>query len=982
MNNNDDEDVFANENPDPSNHHDNCNNEFEIQELFCTPYDAPLTSSKPKDAPVTSSKPKDAPVTSSKPKDVPVTSAEPNIAPVTSSEPYDAPLTSSELPRPARKRRNPWSKAKSKKSKAKNTKPKVFGDYWEIDKVLAVRERVIDPAKDAEKKGGQKKKKGAGNGYLAPTTITEFLIQWKGSFENTWEPEDNLCDTALEDAHKLLEKEAARKLGLVDQPSHGKSPRLKSTNLQLDESNEDMDTENVEEVCDSDRNDNGAEALPITEVGVNDLIIEDTNFDWGSSSLKKMSVQRISVHDPNCKEQLDMSRLLGVPIVLTHHKGWVQFASRWLSLPTEHAHTITPAPNSELGTTTELVDASSEIKLPGESCVDPASKSERGTNALDDDDNVEKNPCNESSIDPSLSANSERDTATTLEDANFEKKSSDDSRVDPESNLELGIATALEDDNFEMKSYNGSHVDPASNSELGTSVLENVNVEQNPLAVNISSEDPSSNAEPGSATALVGANFEKKSFIDNCVDTTGNSTISSPLNEKAVLSHTVDDVANAANVDAICCDSNEVAPMQIPLASSKTQELSLCREGNAVEEDQPASKIEKVPACSTSDCDNDGVNSDTEPLDLTLPYFIDIDKMVSDIGSEMVPILRKNYNDEQPIKAYMSIRRFLRDYWPNSSSQNTEKQEVNSIADKKVPMLYLHQWLFTASETAVPKLCNQNYLLPQDILGEDLLRYWYNQDQCAGDSPYQYLFMGNAETMSRLHKDSGGLDIYIAPVVGQKEVTLVHRSDGPTSLYHLEANIEEPNFHKFPMLYSARVWQTIIHPGEILVMPQGTFHQCRNVTPCLSYHRFHLDSLNLHAFYESWQERDAPDIDHEEVIWNASTELCSKIDAYTDAFRNAQKVVSDCNAEIRNAKAPVDVAAAVCSLQCLHKVCLQISMRADLIIDTTGMSDWKLLVQDIEETLHEFRFRQSNVIPSQSKTHPRKTSVRRKNKQL
>jgi hypothetical protein len=309
----------------------------------------------------------------------------------------------------------------------------------------------------------------------------------------------------------------------------------------------------------------------------------------------------------------------------------------------------------------------------------------------------------------------------------------------------------------------------------------------------------------------------------------------------------------------------------------------------------------------------------------------------------MVPILRKKYNDENPISLFMSVRRFLRDNWPNTATEG-----INVTAgSRKTPSLYLHQWLFTASPTAVPKLCNHVNILPFDILGEDLLRYWYNKERCDGDSPYQYIFMGDTDTLSRLHKDNGGLDIFIAPIVGQKEVKLVHRADGVTSLYSLDACIDRPDLDEYPMLFSARIWKSVIKPGEILVMPQGTYHHCRNITPCLSYHRFHLDTLNLTAFYESWKEKDAPDIDHEEVIWNAATELCMKVDAFVDGVRR-------CHDHF----VPAEILSAVKSLRALRNVCKEISMQL------TSNDDWKLIVQDVEETLHEFRYRLSEKIPA------------------
>ena len=350
--------------------------------------------------------------------------------------------------------------------------------------------------------------------------------------------------------------------------------------------------------------------------------------------------------------------------------------------------------------------------------------------------------------------------------------------------------------------------------------------------------------------------------------------------------------------------------------------------------------------------ENDNV---TPMLDLTLQYTVDVDKMVQDIGNEMVPILRKKYDDEHPIKSHMTVRRFLRDCWPGNNALRNRANATSSCTtgSRKMPSLYLHQWLFTASPTAVPKLCNQVNLIPHDILGEDLLRYWYNKERCDGDSPYQYIFMGDTDTLSRLHKDNGGLDIFLAPIVGQKEVKLVHRADGVTSLYNLDACIDRPDLNKFPMLYSARIWKSVIHPGEILIMPQGTYHQCRNITPCLSYHRFHLDTLNLKAFYESWNDKDAPDIDHEEVIWNAATELCIKVDSFVDSVRRNQDPKPE-----EDHFVPTEVLSAVTSLRALRNVCKEIAVRLN------KCKDWELIVHDVEESLHDFRYRLCEDIPA------------------
>ena len=89
-------------------------------------------------------------------------------------------------------------------------------------------------------------------------------------------------------------------------------------------------------------------------------------------------------------------------------------------------------------------------------------------------------------------------------------------------------------------------------------------------------------------------------------------------------------------------------------------------------------------------------------------------------------------------------------------------------------------------ETAGGKLCHKSTPLPNEIMGDDLLKYWLDLSQCKGDSPLQYIFMGREDTHSKLHKDPGGLEISIAPITGQKECVLVHRDDSGQALTQVE----------------------------------------------------------------------------------------------------------------------------------------------------------------------------------------------------
>jgi Chromo (CHRromatin Organisation MOdifier) domain/Cupin-like domain len=386
---------------------------------------------------------------------------------------------------------------------------------------------------------------------------------------------------------------------------------------------------------------------------------------------------------------------------------------------------------------------------------------------------------------------------------------------------------------------------------------------------------------------------------------------------------------------------------------------------------------------------SDQLHDDGQWLDLAKPHSLSIEKMVEDIGNEEVPVVRRNYNEANPIHANILASKFLTTCWPTTN-------ETSSIPTAgSGTRLYLHQWQFPLSDTAGRKLCHQNNPLPNDILGEDLLKYWLDLPQCKGDSPLQYIFMGREETMSKLHRDNGGLAISIAPIVGEKECVLVHRSDGANCLYHLSAKVDDIDLHAYPLMTRARIWKTVVHPGEILLMPQGTYHQCRNVTPCLSYSRFHLDTVNLLAFLQSFIDGDAPEINHDEVLWNCTAELIRKVDANFDEIRARRKSKTTAPfPPLGDAMVKI-----IDTLRELRHICREINRRETIqnavkgkrevetsihvnraadgsklppIAATGGAAtidarkmvyDWNIMVDDIDICLHEFRYRKMDRIP-------------------
>ena len=263
---------------------------------------------------------------------------------------------------------------------------------------------------------------------------------------------------------------------------------------------------------------------------------------------------------------------------------------------------------------------------------------------------------------------------------------------------------------------------------------------------------------------------------------------------------------------------------------------------------------------------------------------LDDNAFVRDVGNERAPILRYDatYTDQAPIREAMRVSEFVENHWRAQDSS-----------------AYLHQWQFPlSSPEAFRKLLSESPSENLPGLDDDLLDHWL--ERCRGRSALQYLFMGGVGTRSRLHVDPGGLDLIIAPLVGWKEVTLVHRDDAElvgamcsdsaqevergkrTPLDELLANETPPSLEEEPILSLVRCWRHVLKPGEVLIMPEGTLHAVRNVTPALSYHRFHLDTTNPAGFWRALVDGDCPGIRPAEILWNGAHGAMTALDNAVD----------------------------------------------------------------------------------------------------
>ena len=86
------------------------------------------------------------------------------------------------------------------------------------------------------------------------------------------------------------------------------------------------------------------------------------------------------------------------------------------------------------------------------------------------------------------------------------------------------------------------------------------------------------------------------------------------------------------------------------------------------------------------------------------------------------------------------------------------------------------------------------------------------------------------------------------------------------------------------MAQFARTWRHRLYPGDICLLPAGTLHAVRNVETCLSYHRMHLDRINLNRLCDSFVNGDtkpAHGISHRRILWNSAHSIIEALERNT-----------------------------------------------------------------------------------------------------
>lgn len=294
---------------------------------------------------------------------------------------------------------------------------------------------------------------------------------------------------------------------------------------------------------------------------------------------------------------------------------------------------------------------------------------------------------------------------------------------------------------------------------------------------------------------------------------------------------------------------------------------------------------------------------------------LDTDAFLRGIHDVKVPVIERNYEESNPIKTHLVLSHYVKNYWEQGKAE-----------------YYMHQWQFPLNPKVAKALCYKCEELP--VIGDNLLLYWL--DAVRGDNPLQYFFMGQNSTNSRMHQDPGGLDITIAPIVGTKRVSMLHRSAMKLDSVHETVNFHDVDLNSSPLLAFLPAWQVDIKPGQILFMPEGTFHACENITACLSYHRFHVDSVNLPGFLASFLAQDSPSINHAEILWNAAHDLMSTLEVNYHANGHG---IDDQVSTLRKLDA----------LRALRHVARVLSLED--AVPTEDSWDWAKLLEDIDYLL-------------------------------
>lgn len=118
------------------------------------------------------------------------------------------------------------------------------------------------------------------------------------------------------------------------------------------------------------------------------------------------------------------------------------------------------------------------------------------------------------------------------------------------------------------------------------------------------------------------------------------------------------------------------------------------------------------------------------------------------------------------------------------------------------------------------------------------------------DKELTSVYIGPADTISRLHRDFGHTHAYLAQIRGVKEAILFSPSDSGF-VYNGQVDPEQPDPELFPLLDQATAYAGVIEPGDLLFIPPGWWHCVRSLEKSITIsHNFFNDAnFSRHLSY-------------------------------------------------------------------------------------------------------------------------------------
>ena len=145
-----------------------------------------------------------------------------------------------------------------------------------------------------------------------------------------------------------------------------------------------------------------------------------------------------------------------------------------------------------------------------------------------------------------------------------------------------------------------------------------------------------------------------------------------------------------------------------------------------------------------------------------------------------------------------------------------------------------------------------------------------------------WIFMGTTGSGIGNHSDRLGQHVYSAQISGRKRWILHSPEDGKW-LYDGNVDLTNPDLVKYPLYMNASpAYDFIIEPGEVLILPNGWWHQTEVLSDSISLSHDFMNISNVEAFLERMEATKGKKHMDSEIMkpiiagWQARREGCGQ----------------------------------------------------------------------------------------------------------